>query len=269
MSSHNIYGIGAPKSGGTSLSEWLNLNTKMRVYPHDAIADEKIGRQLSPNVGEVWCGGSFWLARSLHDLDPSGLQILAVRHTVFDWAQSFWLHFHRVPKFGPGRVQALHPVLELNNGTPIAGPNFRPSNAYEEQILLQHTLNINKIYFQKGDGVCLSLEGMEDILRAYVPHHVDLAQRTDNDDKYIVINIAKGLTPTQVLHEWLTKYVPMSDSMQDAAWPHKRKTAEGTLKASLAEEPNAIEEIQQLCDQYEQIWQDEVISRILTGVPTD
>ena len=272
----NIYGTGAPKTASTSLNGWLAQATNHQVFEHDAIYSETV-LELTPNKGQVWTGGAFWSPNLLEGLDPNGLRILAVRHKLEDWAWSFFSHFYLNPKIGMGRVLALWPsapwqqvfdYYSMPDRYPFMMAGWHPMSSDDETILLHGCRNFSDVLGRKAAGVAIEHpEALEEVLLPYVKQHVALARcAKHNPERDCVISIDEGQTEARALAGWLQDRLPpesLVEGVLDLPWPHLRKTPTETHDRALADVPDVRSYISSVCEKYQVLWEDEVVSQIM------
>jgi hypothetical protein len=215
----------------------------------------------------------------LQDRDPDGIEILSVRRDLFDWAWSFWTHFYVHDKWGISRVMALYPVLmnpageEMADGEGVIVDDefecthgIRTANTAAAELKLFRNI---KADLNRG-AFTMPLPSpylMEPLIYAYVKRQIQLAKEASLKENRCVINIDHGLTPPGALKDWLLERLPGEAIIDrhDASslWPHKRKTSQAEFNE--AHTSNCKKLIRGFCLPYEEVWQREVLSRVLTS----
>jgi hypothetical protein len=260
MQCRNVYGIEAPKSGGTSLWTWLRDNTSFDVKHHDSVLARGDSDEVPiPSSGQAWTGGWFWMTNILRENDPEALEILTVRKNLSDWALSFWAHMS-TPKHGPGRILALNPLF---------GVGEVPLIQFNELDMVQHVMNIHEQYLAENVAPTMDdLDNMKELIRAYVERHIDLARDADSLDSRCLINIDSQITSPEVVKDWIARRTFPSNMFEPFTskaleWPHERKTSQAERDETTS--PEQKEEIIRMCRPYQEVWAAEVLKRVLTS----
>jgi hypothetical protein len=279
----NIYGMGAPKSAGTSLWAWLRENTTYYVGTHDSIFTGP-NQNHSINYQEAWTGGMFWLPKTMKAEDPSGLQVMTVRKDLAKWAMSFYTQFSGHPKESVQRVLALAPAIkEKDSNISMLGAKESVTTIDEEMDLLSRAVALSEWYCNKEPVRGVILNGftgeydvgangksqLTDCVKAYVEHMVEFARDSDSDPSNCLISIDGG-TSTLIFTEWLLENGVNKrlfhgeagiNHAHQSSWPHRRKTPQHHFDQDLDED--IINGIKELCAPWEALYNKEVLSRIL------
>lgn len=255
----NIYSIGMPKTGGTSLNSWLEENTQWHVINHDAIdivnllhrGDESLfnfvkeSRSKKRNTSEARTGMMHLYWKAIAEADPDALFIMTVRNRVDTWAGSFWRHFSRPHRNGISGRNAGRELLGLNSGP------------------LPVTTSGEKLYR-------IEKPGMVKIINQYMQNQFEMAKWVANNPNACVISLDGGTTPKSMLN-WMydriakqgngsaltwSRIVKRESDVgkpKFSPWPHNRKAPEYELPLWIVVE----------CMDFESRWNAQVMNQIL------
>jgi hypothetical protein len=250
----NLFSIGPPKTCGTSLNRWMRENTQWSVQDHDALDivwplhQDLTPRsaQVVPSSGECWTGmnGHHW--KGLIDTDPTALYVLTVRERVDTWAASFWRHFK------------------------LATLNDRESTRTRSREILGIDHD-DRIVGSDQSSTRLTKPRIIELIPEYIGRQVEQAKWTADNPNACVISLDGGTTPEAYVN-WLygrveatrggsalpwthvTRYeTSVGKPIYKRVWPHNRRAPEYEIPLWVVVE----------CMEWDSMWQDEVISRIL------